>query len=211
MASEFPGRPRLQKGALLVYGEDTPGAQPTEEIILQFNPEQLRRSFAARVPQRDPGSAAATREDVRRVVGPPVETISLGVLLDAADQVGEPSGDVRDAHGLHPALAVLELLLFPPSARIDEIERQAEQGAVQVTPAEVPLVLFAWGRSRVVPVQLTSMSVTEQLFDPMLNPIRANVDLSMRVLTYVEFPEASAGREASIGYQKQKESLAGRR
>jgi len=209
MASEFPGRPRLVRGALLVYESQGVGAKPSQLIVFSYNPEQLRRSFAARSPQQQPQRTAAAREDVLRVPGPPVETITMTVVLNAADQLAEPlaNPDVV-AFGLHPVLARLELLLYPASARVAQIERQAAQGSVQVAPASVPLVMLAWGGSRVMPVQLQSFSVTEEQFDPRLNPISAKVDLGVRVLTYMEFPRASAGREAYIAHQKKKEQLA---
>lgn len=209
MASEFPGRPRYEKGALLVYDSDEAGAQPSQRIVFGYNPEQVRRTFAARAPQQQPQRPAAAREDVLRVPGPPVETISLSIVLDAADQLAEPDANRPVVeNGLHPALARLELLLYPSTARMSEIERQAAQGEVQVAPANVPLVMLAWGRSRVVPVQITSFGVTEEQFDPQLNPIHARVELGLRVLTYMEFRGSSAGRDAYIGYQRRKEQLA---
>lgn len=210
MASEFTGRPRLLKGALLVYESQDAGAPPSRRIDFAYNPETLRRSFAARSPQQQTQQAAAAREDVLRVPGPPVETITISLQLDATDQLAEPEANREVVqHGLHPALATLELLLYPASSRVSQIERQAAQGEVQVAPSQVPLVVLAWGDARVVPVQIQSFTVTEEQFDPSLNPIRARVDLGVRVLTYVEFPRESAGREAYIGYQKKKEQLAG--
>jgi hypothetical protein len=115
--------------------------------------------------------------------------------------------DVND-NGLHGALAALELLLYPSTALLSQIEQQADAGAVQVQPGDTPLVIFAWGASRVVPVLLTSMSISEELFDPMLNPLGAKVDLGMKVLTYMEFTKASVGRDTFIAFQKRKEQLA---
>ena len=144
-----------------------------------------------------------------RVIGPPVERIDLSIELDAADQLAEPSRNQTVAqHGLHPILATLEMLLYPPSFRVLENESLAEQGEVQLSPAELPLTLLVWGRSRVVPVRLTSFSIAEEAYDPNLNPIRAKVELGMQVLTYLELHQSSLGRSAYISYQEQKESLA---
>jgi len=44
------------------------------------------------------------------------------------------------------------------------------------------VTLFAWG-SRAVPVVVTELAVNETMFDPALNPIRADVEVSLRVLT----------------------------
>jgi hypothetical protein len=209
VGSEPTRRPRVQKGALLVYESQDAGAPPSQRITFAYNPEQLRRSFAARAPQQQPQQTAAARQDVLRVPGPPIETITLSVVLDAADQLAEPeANDAVVRNGLHPVLATLELLLYPASARVEQIERQAQAGEVQVSPSQVPLVVLAWGDSRVVPVLLQSFSVTEEQFDQRLNPIHAKVELGLRVLTYMEFPQASAGRDTYVGYQKKKEQLA---
>jgi hypothetical protein len=109
---------------------------------------------------------------------------------------------------LHPALATLELLMYPPTLSAQKIEEQAARGAVQVSPADLPLVLLIWGKSRVVPVKLTSFAISEDAFDTRLNPVSAKVELGLQVLTYMEFTDSSIGRDAFIAYQKAKESLA---
>jgi hypothetical protein len=202
--------PRLEKGALLVY-RDQNATQPDQRINFQFNPDTVRRSFAARTVPPPPAQRTAGQADTLTVPGPPVETITVAIVLNVADQVEDPSqrNDVGQ-FGLNPLLARLELLLYPSTASAEEIERQAQQGKVQVSPAKTPLVMLAWGRTRTVPVQVTSFTVTEEAFDPNLNPINAKVDLGLKVLTYMEFPTQSAGREAFIAYQKERESLARR-
>ena len=124
-----------------------------------------------------------------------------------ADQLEEPddNGTVAE-HGLHPALATLELLMYPPTSTRRRSIEQAARGQVQVSPADLPLVLLVWGKSRVVPVKLTSFAVSEDAFDTRLNPISAKVELGMQVLTYMEFTDSSVGRDAFIAYQKAKEA-----
>ncbi len=208
MPSEFPLSPKLLKGALVVYESQAPGPPP-KVIVFQYNPEQLSRSLATRAAPREPSNVGGAREDVLRVLGPPVETINLSVELDAADQLEEPQRNrpVLE-NGLHPALATLELLLYPPTVQVQEIEAMAQRGEVQICPADLPLTLLVWGKSRVVPVLLTSFSVTEQAFDQALNPIQAKVELGMRVLTYMELQQTSVGYDAYLAYQRQKETLA---
>jgi hypothetical protein len=208
--ADFPRSPQLLKGALALYESDTTTAEPTI-VVFQYNPDQLRRSLANRAVPRDPqGGSEAAPEDILRVGGPPVETINVSVVLDASDQLEDPDGNQTTAEkGLHPALASLELMMYPPSLDAEEIERQAAAGEVQVSPANLPLTLLIWGKSRVVPVTITSFSISEEAFDPRLNPIRAKVELGLKVLTWVEFPGDSLGRDAYLTYQKQKEALAG--
>src|SRR5215475_2025070 len=95
------------------------------------------------------------------------------------------------------------------AAWLQEIERLAQRGEVQICPADLPLTLLVWGKSRVVPVLLTSFTVSEQAFDPALNPIQAKVELGMRVLTYMELQQTSVGFDVFLAYQRQKEALAG--
>jgi hypothetical protein len=203
MPSDFPRTPKLLKGFLAVYASQSAGTQP-KFITFQYNPDQLSRTLASRAAPRDPGNVGVAREDVLRVAGSPVENINLSVVMDAADQLEEPDSN-RPAveHGLHPALAVLELLLYQPQAAA----QQAGQTAVY--RADLPLTLLYWGKSRVVPVLLTNFSVTEEAFDPDLNPIRARVELGMRVLTDVELQDGSVGSDAYLGYRRQKNNLAG--
>jgi hypothetical protein len=210
MPSESPLRPNLQKGALAVYPTHTPGSPPSTLIVFQFNPDTMKRTLAHRAaPAPNQGNSGAAKEDVLRVAGPPLETISMTVDMHASDQLEDPDANGAVAeHGLHPALATLELLMYPPTLNAQKIEEQAARGKVQLSPADVPLVLLVWGKSRVVPVKLTSFAVSEEAFDTRLNPIAAKLELGMQVLTYMEFTDSSIGRDAFIAYQKAKESLA---
>ena len=194
-----------------MYPTHTPGSQPSTLIIFQFNPESMKRTLAHRAaPAPNQGTTGAAKEDVLRVAGPPLETISITVDMHASDQLEDPDADEPVAeNGLHPALATLELLMYPPTLNAQTIEQQAARGQVQVSPADLPLVLLVWGKSRVVPVKITGFSVSEEAFDTRLNPIAAKVELGMQVLTYMEFTDNSIGRDAFIAYQKAKESLAG--
>ena len=71
-----------------------------------------------------------------------------------------------------------------------------------------PLTLFVWSKNRVVPVRITDFSITEEAFDPALNPIRAKVSLGMRVLSVDDLGFDSKGGSLYMGYQQQKEQLA---
>ena len=76
---------------------------------------------------------------------------------------------------------------------------------------QAPLTLFVWSRSRVVPVRLTEFSVTEEAFDPGLNPIRAKVSLGMRVLSVDDVGFDQKAGQLYLAYQQQKEQLARKR
>ena len=71
-----------------------------------------------------------------------------------------------------------------------------------------PLTLFIYGWKRVVPVKMESISITETAHDPGLNPIRADVALSMKVLTYNDLAMTHPGYWAFMAHQVIKEVLA---
>jgi hypothetical protein len=210
--AEFPRSPKLLKGAFALYKEDS-STSPGSLVIFQYNPEQVRRSLANRTPQQQPGTGGGqgAREDVRRVAGPPVETISLSIVLNAADQLEAPNeNELTAAKGLYPALAALEMSMYSPAMMSEQLSQLAAAGEVTVEPASLPMTVLVWGESRVVPVSITSFSIVEEAFDPRLNPIRAKLDLGLKVLTSLEFPNSSLGRDSYIAYQKNKEQLAAR-
>ena len=210
MSAESLLRPAVLKGSLVVFPDHTPGSQPSAVIALQFNPDAMKRTLAHRTPPAPPqGPTGAAKEDVLRVAGPPLETITMTVDMHAADQLNDPeSAPAVAEHGLHPALATLELLMYPPTANTQKVDQQAADGQVQVSTAALPLVLLMWGKSRVVPVKVTSFSVSEEAFDTRLNPIAAKVELGLQVLTDMDFTGDSIGRDAFVAYQKAKENLA---
>ena len=71
-----------------------------------------------------------------------------------------------------------------------------------------PLVLFVWSKFRIVPVKVTDFSITEEAFDPSLNPIRAKVSLSLRVLSTDDLGFSSKAGSLFMAYLQTKEQLA---
>lgn len=185
MPGEYPRSPKVLKGALVVFETTTP--VPTNIIAFQYNPETMTRSLEQQSWYLDRWRNAG---DTNRVL-PPIETFQVSIELDAADQL-ESSNPLAMATGLHPTLAALELLLYPPSKALILNKALALAGLSIIRPAEAPLVLFVWGRARVVPVRVTSVSITEQAFDQRLNPIQARVELGLRTLTDDELDQAGA-------------------
>jgi hypothetical protein len=75
---------------------------------------------------------------------------------------------------------------------------------------ESSLVLFVWGAKRIVPVRVTDFSITEEAFDPALNPLRAKVSLGLRVLSVNDLGFGHTGSSLFMSYLQTKEGLAGR-
>ena len=202
--TSFPSSPKLLKGAIVGVDLFNPLASV---ILFQYNPEKLTRSVqvAGRAPQT-PG-AVPNRTEVLRLKGPPNETISLEIEIDASDQL-EKSDPIATTLGVHPTLASLEMLLYPKAARMIANEILAEFGVIEVVAPEAPLTLFVWGVKRVLPVRITGFNINEQFFDSDLNPIRATVSLSMTVLTYQDLGLLSVGGALFMAHQVTKEVIA---
>jgi len=111
-------------------------------------------------------------------------------------------------NGILPQLAVLETILYPDSGRLIANNSLAGSGTLEIIPAESPLTLFVWSKNRVMPVRLTEFSVTEEAFDPNLNPIRAKVNLGMRVLNINDLGFDHRGGNLYLTYQQRLEQLA---
>ncbi len=197
----FPGSPKLQHGSLIAIDQQT--SQRTE-IQFQYNPDTLTRKLT---PQMVSGSH--DRNEALRFKGPPQETISLVIEIDAADLLDKGDGTAISL-GIHPILAALELLIYPKSSTIVDNEKMASNGIIEVVPLEAPLILFVWGKKRTLPVKINSFSITEELFDPDLNPIGAKVSLDMLVLTYMDLNFNSQGASLFLTHHQDKEALAKR-
>jgi hypothetical protein len=197
--STFPGSPKTQRGAIIGLDPLNPLASI---IIFQYNPDTLTRTIAAQSV-----GANADRGEVLRLKGPPQETIACAIEIDAADQLEQGDGSA-EAMGIYPALSALEMLLYPKSALVIANEVLARLGIIEIIPPEAPLALFTWGLKRIVPVRLTQFTITEELFDPSLNPIRAKVQLDMRVLTYNDLGLLSVGGALFMAHQIAKEVMA---
>ena len=198
----FPGSPRILKGGIVLIDAETAAVQRI--IILQYNPDSLSRTLQAKAVGADGDRSAALR-----LMGPPVETIKLEAVIDATDQLEFPDQHPNAAQvGIHPQLAALETILYPTSRQLLEGDRLAQSGTLEIAPIEAPLTLFVWSKNRVLPVRLTDFSVTEEAFDPALNPIRAKVSLGLRVLSVDDLGFAHKGGSLFMSYLQQKERLA---
>lgn len=198
----FPGSPKLLKGGLVLVKPDSGVVQRI--IVLQYNPETLSRTLQAQTV-----AESNDRSQALRLVGPPQESYKIEATIDAADQMEFPEENqtVRE-NGILPQLAVLETILYPDSGRLIANNTLAGSGTLEIIPAEAPLTLFVWSKNRVMPVRMTEFSVTEEAFDPSLNPIRAKVNLGMRVLNVNDLGFDHRGGNLYMTYQQRLEQLA---
>lgn len=201
----FPGSPKLLKGGLVLLD---PGSAAVKRVIaLQYNPVTLSRTLAVKSLGGEGGGG--NRSEALRLTGPPVETLTLEAEIDATDQL-ETGDATAAALGILPQLAALEMLIYPASADLVANNAQAAAGVLEIAPMQAPLTLFVWGRERVLPVRVTSFSITEEAFDPALNPLRAKVSLGLRVLTADDLGFDHKGGSLFLVHHQAKERLASR-
>jgi hypothetical protein len=196
----FPGSPRVLKGAIVGIDPFNPLASV---IIFQYNPHTLTRSLQ---PQAA-GGQGGERSEALRLRGAPAEDIRLEVEIDATDQL-EQRDPLATTLGIYPQLSALEMLIYPKSLLVIANTALLALGTIEVIPPMAPFTLFIWGPKRVVPVRLTQFQITEEAYDTALNPIRARVNLGLRVLTYNDLPLTHPGYGVFLAHQIVKEAMA---
>lgn len=197
----FSRSPRLIKGALISY--DPLGLIP-QVVIFQYNPETLTRQLEVNRTHQQGDPA-----EVQRLKGPPKEKITLKIEIDAADQLERPDQNADTvAMGIYPQMSALEMMIYPKSSWVIAKTILAAGGAIEIAPPEEPFILFVWGPNRVVPVRMSTFSINEQYYDPKLNPIVAEVSLTLEVLTYNDFKVSHPGYSIFLAHQILKETMA---
>ena len=179
---------------------------PVQTIVLQYNPDTLTRTLQVQGIGPEPGD----RLEALRLKAPPLESIKLEAELDATDQMelATDASALVSQLGIYPQLAALEVTVYPSVQQLLDNDSQSQMGVLEIAPMEAPLSLFVWSQMRVLPVRITDFSITEEAFDPNLNPIRAKISLGMRVLTVNDLGFAHKGGSLFMTYLQQKEQLA---
>ena len=192
--------PKLTKGAIVGFDMFNPVASV---IIFQYNPSRLSRQVQARTAGSD-----ASPQETLRLAGAPQETITLNeVMLDATDQL-EQSDPIAASMGVYPQLSALEILLYPKSAAVIANTALMLAGTIEIVQPAAPFTLFIWGLKRVLPVRLSGFSITEEQFDPDLNPITAKLNLTLNVLSTNDFSVTHPGYYTFLTHQVVKETMA---
>ena len=194
--------PRVRRGTILTV-DPTIGTPVGTPITFQYNPEKLTRSLKPQAVSDEPD-----RTEIFRLKGPPIETIKCDIEIDATDQLaaGDP---VTVSVGIQPQLSALELLVYPPSGVLITNEELSLLGTIEILPMDSALTVFAWSAQRITPVRITDLDITEEFFDPQLNPIRAKVSLGMRVLSVSDVGFLTPAGALYLSYQLAKEAMAG--
>jgi hypothetical protein len=206
MADGFPNKPKILRGAFVEFGLSLPPLF----VVFQFNPLQLtrNRSLTFAVPNPPPppkGTAAPSSQAQTRtlrqfhgqfsdlldlqkqqLVTVNEQTINFDIRLDATDKLND--GDtITEQFGIAPQISTLEQMVYPKDesllgAALGALLGGGSSGFSFTRGANPPLVLFIFGRKRVLPVNINSMNITETEFSTDLNPIRASVGVSLTVI-----------------------------
>ncbi len=196
------GSPRLLRGGLVLL--DPTSGTVQRVLPLQYNPDSITRTLQV----QDMGDSG-NRADSLRLKGPAIETIKLEAEIDLTDQLEHGDRDATQL-GLQPALASLEMIIQPDPKQLQNNNSLADSGSLEIVPMETALCVLVWSRNRVMPVKVTDFSITEDAFDPSLNPIRARVSLGLRVLTVTDLGFAHKGGSLFMAYLQQKKRMADR-
>jgi len=182
------------RGILLEYGGALLGPIPNL-VVFQFNPEQMTRTLTIPGRRAAPeGAGAQPQRESHATSAPPAESFSVTAHFSAADDLGDGGAVsvIPRLFGVGPQLAALEKMVYPPQttgligAAIDAVGAALSSGgsSAPTTPRpreRVPSILFIWGPSRVLPVSITSMTITEKKYDVLLNPVQAEVQIGLEV------------------------------
>lgn len=183
----------LTKGALVEY---LPTLPPTPVVtVFQYNPESMTHTWTQPQPPGKPGVEA---NNPLAVPGLPGETFQFTIFLDSDDDTVSKVPRLQQTaqqSGVGARLAALEMLLYPvastqSSGGSGELVGTASASSSSSTSptwslpnSTLPVVLFFWNPNRVVPVRVTTLTITETLYDANLNPTHAQAQLGLRVLT----------------------------
>ena len=199
MTDGFPNKPKILRGAFVEFGLTLPPLL----VVFQFNPVELTRNrwLTFSVPgsadtQSSSVSGRTLREihrnvsnllelQYRQLVTVEEQTIGFDIRLDATDKLDD--GDtIVEQFGIAAQIATLELMVTPKDesrigAGVSGLLGSRE-GFSFTRGANPPLVLFIFGRRRVLPVNINSLNITETEFSTDLYPIRATVAVSLTVI-----------------------------
>lgn len=212
------------RGALIEFAESFPLPVPNV-ILFQYNPETMThtwtpaKSGGTNTPGQSPSNPLA-------ITGPPEESFSFTLVMDSNDTIADGSAvtaGLAELSGVYSRLAALEMLLFPtapPGGGLVGAVTSAlgigggAPASTAVPAAQLPTVLFVWGPGRIAPVRVTTLTITEKLYDgTLLNPIHAEAQIALKVLTpqelqYVDGPLGTLANAASTYTTGLREALA---
>jgi len=180
--------PNINRGTLILLepnAQDATTSSKNPFFVFQYNPEKLVHTFN----QATPSTTSANNSDSQVL---PEEFFNLIFELDSVDMDSSLKNQVSTDLGVHPALTILELMMQPQIAGKQK---------------SMPIVIFKWGAKRILPVHLVSMSIEEKSFDVTLNPTRAMVTLTLKVLTAAEITNNPGAQKVLVSHENMRTTL----
>jgi hypothetical protein len=211
------------RGALVEFAESFPIPVPNV-ILFQYNPETMTHTW---IPAKTGGANTPGQNATNplAITGPPEESFSFTLMMDAGDTIADgspvPAG-LATLNGVYTRLAALEMLLFPTAppggGLIGSISSALGAGPASkptsVPASQLPTIFFVWGPGRIAPVRVTTLTITEKLYDStLLNPTHAEAQIGLKVLTtpelkFVDGPLGTIAGTASSYTTNLREALA---
>ncbi len=204
------------KGALVEFMPTFLPIPLPNVTVFQYNPETMVHTWSQ---PEAAGGAGVTTSNPLAVKGNPGESFSFTLAMDSNEDVAEGNpvtSAIAEVSGVYSRLAALEMLLYPTgstsggllgsvSAVAGAFGGASSEPTRTVPESTMPVVLFIWGAGRIVPVRVTTLTVTEKLYDTALNPVHAEAQVALRVLTPAELVAAKADEDvlaslASVAY-----------
>jgi hypothetical protein len=193
----------MLRGALIEYGTSLIGPIPNV-VIFQFNPESLSRRL--NIPARPSG---ATQRETTQAGEKTFEKITFKAHFSAANMLADDKVLAR-LFGLGPQLCALEKMVLPSAKLAGLIGKAldkvggalgiggsgADKPAQPIPREKYPRILFIWGLTRILPVTIDSMTIAELEYDALLNPLRAEVDISLSVIAVDQCSDDDLGKGA---------------
>jgi hypothetical protein len=216
MSNGFSNQPKILRGAFVEFGLSLPpllvvfqfnpltitrtrtastggagGDQAAQRCEVARRQTQQYFSFIQRL-GADPSKLVT---DLRggQVVTVKEETLSFDIRLDATDKLNDGDG-LTEEFGIAPQLSTLELMMAPKTQSVMGGLATALLGgpskgfAFFSEDRNPPIILFVWGRKKVMPVNITNLQIKEEEFSTSLNPTRATVTVSLEVIEGPNLP-----------------------
>ena len=182
-----PDHAKNTRGMLTIF----PAGGGKKEIRFQYNPAAFEVKMTPKL--------YSSESPNQPLVGAPEQKMDLKISIEATTMDAEE----RNKAGIRPQLAQLEMLLYPDLENVKTNKDYLEAGKIEAVPAEPPKVLLTFGNRPPMPVRLTGMTVTERLHDGALNPIVADVSLSLEAVTYSQVPPSDKDFGKFLTYHQQ--------
>ncbi len=199
MPDSFPNKPRILRGAFVEFGLSLPPLV----VVFQFNPLQLTRNRSLSYATPSSSQSRTAREfhsqvsdlldlQKQQIVTVQEQTIGFDIRLDATDKLNDRDA-IAQQFGIAPQLSTLELMVYPKGESllgglVDKLLGLDENGFSFTKKPNPPMILFIWGRKRVLPVNINSLNITESEFSTDLNPVRATVAVNLTVIEGESIP-----------------------